>query len=58
MNNPAISAALTQLDRVLYQDNPENWEGRELAKLVSELPKTGHVSKNSSGRNALPGLYS
>ncbi|SER07136.1 Oxygen tolerance [Nitrosomonas sp. Nm51] len=58
LNDPAIDAVLTQLDRVLYQDNQENWDGRELAKLVSELSKTGHASENNSSSSALPGLYS
>ena len=58
LNESAISAALTQLDRVLYQDNPGSWDGRELAKLVSELPKSDHTSNNNRSRSALPGLYS
>jgi hypothetical protein len=58
LNDPAINAALTQLDRVLYQDNPESWDGRELAKLVSEFPKTAYASGNNKSRSTLPGLYS
>lgn len=58
LNDPAIDATLTKLDRVLYQDNQENWDGRELAKLITELPKTVHASKDKRGGSALPELYS
>ncbi|SEN47880.1 BatD family protein [Nitrosomonas marina] len=58
LNDPAIDATLTQLDRVLYQNNQENWDGQELAKLITELPKTVHASKDDRGGSALPELYS
>lgn len=54
LNNPAISAALKKLDRVLYQNTPENWNGQELAKLLPKLPRHNPKSENS---NVLPGLY-
>ncbi|MDR4515115.1 BatD family protein [Nitrosomonas sp.] len=59
LNDPAIDATLTQLDRVLYQDNQESWNGRELAKLITELPKkTARASKDNRDGSALPELYS
>ena len=58
LNNPAISAALTHLDRVLYQDDPESWDGQELAKLIAELPRTDYASNSNKTKSALPGLYS
>ncbi|MDH5479180.1 MAG: BatD family protein [Nitrosomonas sp.] len=54
LNNPAISAALTTLDRMLYQSDNKNWDGRELAKLLSKLPQ--HQQKSGSN-NTLPELY-
>ncbi|MCP5242487.1 MAG: protein BatD [Burkholderiales bacterium] len=58
LNDPAIDATLTQLDRVLYQDNQESWNGRELAKLITELPKTARGSIDNRSGGALPELYS
>ncbi|MBX3639415.1 MAG: protein BatD [Nitrosomonas sp.] len=51
-------AALKQLDRVLYRHPNENWDGNAFGKRVADLPKHGRKSKSTSGRNALPGLYS
>ncbi|MBX3630475.1 MAG: protein BatD [Nitrosomonas sp.] len=51
-------AALKQLDRILYRHPNENWDSSELSKRVVDLPKHGRKSKSTSGRNALPGLYS
>ncbi|MCP5276428.1 MAG: protein BatD [Burkholderiales bacterium] len=57
LNDPATSAALTQLDRVLYQDDQENWDGRELAKLVSEFSKHKLGAEGGKSKKPLPDLY-
>jgi oxygen tolerance protein BatD len=54
LNDPAISAALITLDRMLYQGNNENWDGQELAKLLTKLPQQ---NSKSADKNVLPGLY-
>ncbi len=57
MNDPPVNAALIKLDRMLYQDNRGNWDGRELAKLIPELPKPEMRSVGIKNRNPLPDLY-
>ncbi len=57
LNHPAISTALTTLDRVLYQDDKENWNGQELAKLLSELPRHNCEPSGNKNKSALPELY-
>ncbi len=54
LDDPAISAALTTLDRMLYQGNNENWDGRELGKLLIKLPEQ---NSKATDKNILPGLY-
>ncbi|MDP1559108.1 MAG: BatD family protein [Nitrosomonas sp.] len=54
LNNPAISAALTSLDRRLYQGNAESWQGLNLARLLAKLPQQ---QRESADKPVLPGLY-
>ncbi len=58
LNDAHAQAALKQLDRVLYRHHDERWDGNTLGKLMTELPEHGRKSKSTSGKNALPGLYS
>ncbi|WP_292986582.1 BatD family protein [Nitrosomonas sp.] len=57
LNNPAISEALTALDRVLYQHGKENWDGQKLTKLLSELPRHNCEPSGNKNKSALPELY-
>ena len=54
LNDVTISAALTALDRMLYLDTDENWDGQKLAKLLTKLPQQ---HDETTDKNALPGLY-
>ncbi len=54
LNDPAISAALTTLDRMLYQGDKENWNGQKLARLLSKLPQQ---NQESTDKTTLPRLY-
>lgn len=53
-DDPAISAALTTLDRMLYQHKNESWNGQELANLIAKLPEHDNSPNNKSD---LPDLY-
>ena len=55
----SVREALKKLDRVLYQQHDEeDWDGDELKQLISQLPKFDKNTKNTTGKNTLPGLYS
>jgi len=54
LNDVAINEALTKLDRMLYQDSNENWDGQKLANLLTELPQQ---FSEATDKNVLPSLY-
>ncbi len=58
LNDTHARSVLQQLDRVLYQQHDDDWDGSALGKLLAELPKHGRESKSASDKRALPGLYS
>jgi len=57
LDDPAVYQALTDLDRLLYLDRNENWDGRELARLLSKLPQHDHDSGCNKSGSTLPKLY-
>ncbi|SFK68135.1 Oxygen tolerance [Nitrosomonas aestuarii] len=58
LNDPAVSKALTTLDRVLYQDDKDNWNGPQLAGLLTEFSQLNHNRNKNKNKGTLPELYS
>lgn len=56
-DDPAVQSALKELDRVLYRTHETQWNGNELARLISALPKDTATTKTANDK-ALPDLYS
>ena len=55
LNDAAINAELSMLDRILYQDSDGGWQGRELLKLLTKFPK---LDREFDKQCDLPNLYS
>lgn len=52
--DPKIKAALAELDRSLYRDENQQWDGSQLGNLINKLPQN---ERQRCAKAPLPGLY-
>ncbi len=57
LDDAAVRTALSNLNRKLYLDRDKNWDGEELAKLLSDLPQYSPSCVRNKNKTALPNLY-